>query len=181
MAKRIVDTLSWLQLRVEDASASVAGLATLAALVLETSNVIARYLLNSPISGTYATTERVFMIAMVWLAAARVQRLRRHIAVDLAVRGLGRRGRLTLQLLPWMMGIVLWGFVAQATFKLGLDRWSSVEFGTIFPTRSGLPWLIVSAGSALLSLRLLSDVLGELLGGRSLAEDKEGREETRLA
>lgn len=147
-----------------------AGGAALILMMLHISaDVIARYIFNSPLHGTVEIVSAYYMVAVVFLPLAMIERSNGHIVVELVTQHFPRRAQ------EWLIGLVAlasavyfaafawqtWGD-ALKQYRIGEVALGTVEV-TIWPTRFYLP-----IGCGLIALVLLYKALRLFAGDRSV-------------
>ena len=100
-------------------------------MLFTTSDVVARYLFNKPIRGSYEITE--FMIAMVvFCFLGYTQRDNAHVTVDLVVDRLPRKQRLLVDLCVGTVSLAVMGLIVVMTVVRGLELHEIGEYtGTL--------------------------------------------------
>ena len=127
-------------------------------MLLSTADVIGRYLFNNPIPGALELSGFMLVI-VVFFGAAYAQVLKRHVSVDLLLAWLPQKAKPFFSLVSYFIGLSLfsliaWQTVLSAGFKMQGNEVSSVLRIPVWPFMG-----IVAAGSALLALVLLIDLL----------------------
>lgn len=126
-----------------------ASAAALALMVFHiTADVLFRYLLNQPFANTVEVVSFYYMIAVVFLPLAFVERKSEHIEVELFTQYLPLRARNSLFILARLFAVAFFGALAYQTFLDALNYMaireepmgSSLE---IWPTRFILPFSFV--------------------------------------
>ncbi len=155
---------------VENVLAVGAGLFAVAIMVFTTRDAIGRYLVGAPVSGTYETVERLFMVGLVFFAAARTERIGRNVSVRLLVDRVSTRAGAAMRLIPMLAMAGLWGFIAWTSWFRGLERWDTMVITTMVPMPRGLPWLVVAIGTAVLAVRIVVTSIGEVIAPAEFEE-----------
>src|SRR5680860_596533 len=101
--------------RLEDILMALSA-AALAMLVLVTvADVLSRYLLNSPITGTSDFASKYLLLGLFFLSVSYTLRTGGHISLDLLVRHLPRRAQQLVDAFGCLVGLVLFvplGYIA---------------------------------------------------------------------
>lgn len=98
----------------------LAGLGVLLMMLLIVVDVLAKYLLNSPIPGVLELVAFYFMIMVVFLPLAYAQQSRQHLFIDLFTRSLAPRTTASLDAVAGIISLVYLGLFAGATFRQAL-------------------------------------------------------------
>jgi TRAP-type C4-dicarboxylate transport system permease small subunit len=127
-------------------------------------DVVCKLLLGRPIIATIEIVSTYYMVALVFLPLAFVDRMGGHIAADLLTRAMGRRLRaLTLWLMDLLVlatiGLLFWHTLDEAIRRTADGEvWRSGEYLLpVWPSR----WLL-PIGSGMMAI----SVLIRLIGGR---------------
>ena len=120
--------------------------------------VVMRYVFNSPVSMVAELTE-FMMVSLTFLTLAYIQHARRHVAVSFLVIRQSQRTQWLLGLVITAIGLVAFILITWAGWKFAYQAWKfdfhSEEAGfPLFPAR-----LLVPAGSFLMCLRLIGDLV----------------------
>ena len=133
----------------------IAGAFILVMTLLTTADVFMRYVFNSPINGNFEL-QPMLLVGVVYLATASVQARRGHIALDLITANVSSATQSALNLFGDIIFVTFSGII---TWQFALATWNAWVIGDYF---KGLvhfplwpPYLIITFGSALLSLRLI--------------------------
>lgn len=131
-------------------------------MLLSTADVIGRYFLNSPIPGTLELSGFMLVI-VVFFGAAHTQVVKSHVTVDLLLSWLPQKVRPFFSVMSYFIGLSLfsliaWRTVLSAGFKMQGNEVSSILRIPIWPFMG-----VVAAGSALLALVLLIDLVKSLV------------------
>jgi TRAP-type C4-dicarboxylate transport system permease small subunit len=149
------DSALW---KVEDALVIIAGFVVMALMVVVTADVISRSLFNRPLPNSYEYME-LGMVFTVYLGAAKVQREKGHVAIDMVIKHLPPRGVALVELAGCLIGLALmaaigwWGAIAAWDSYQTSEYTGSVARIPIFPAR-----LALVVGVIVLCLRLLIDI-----------------------
>lgn len=136
----------------------ISSAALLAMMLLVSSDVIARYLFNSPITGTLEFTE-FGMIVIIFFGLAYTQFLKAHIKVDFLTVRLSRRKRAVCDFISFLTGATLFGLIVWNGTRMFLYSFKTKEvtIGTlempIYPVK-----LLIPLGSLILTVRFLMDM-----------------------
>ena len=135
------------------ASAMVSGFMLIILIIINSYGVIMRYVINNPVDWVMDVSE-FLMAGSVFLGAAYIYRLGRHVSVDLVVGTLPEKPR---QVLAYVANLFVLVFVVFLTWKTAELAWmnlyalsSSVVRFPMFPG-----YFLVSLGSFLLLLECL--------------------------
>lgn len=139
-------------------------------MVFTTRDALGRYLLGAPMRGTYETVERLFMVGLVFFAAARTERIGRNVSVRILVDRVSARMGAILRLIPMLGAAGLWGLLAWTSWTRGLERWDTTVFTTVVPMPRGLPWILAAIGLGFLTLRILITSIGEVVAPEEFDE-----------
>jgi len=164
------------QRKIEDYCAGISGLMIFFMMSLTSIDILLRFFLNSPIPSAYELMELCLPVA-AYLPFAYVQRIKGHITIEFITERLQPKTvtRLNIFVYAATLGICL-----LLTWRTAVEAWISFQggefvFGLIqyplFPSRT-----FVSFGLALLCLRLMVDLYGQMTGtsyGEKTEEEKE--------
>ena len=160
--------------KIERVSANISGIFILVMMILTTIDVFLRYVFNSPLDWNFEF-QSLLLVGVAYLGISYVQSHRGHICMDVFSSRLSKTNQLGLQLLndaiflflaviiTWQMGLQAW--IAWVT---GDFVWGVVKF-PLWPAK----W-IITLGTGLISLRLISDILTNPLW-RKQSEAKQNR------
>lgn len=176
--------------RVLDASAllsTIAGGVFIVLMMLNISlDVLAKYLFNHPLPGTFEIASGYYMVALVFLPLVAVSRGAGHIAVEMFSNMLPDRAQVWLAALVALLVGLFTGVFAWASTVEAIDRtiegevWQSgLETIIIWPSRWFLPvGLGLMAASALLAcLRAVLDGIHEVTASGEAAAERDVGEE----
>lgn len=126
-------------------------------MLLVTTNVAGRYLLNHPILGTLEITE-FSMVVAIYMALSFTQLLKAHINITLMTTMLSPRKALACNLMTYVIGFIFFALVVWQGTRMTLESYKlgEVTFGTI----EMLEWpfkLFVPFGSLIICIRFLID------------------------
>jgi TRAP-type C4-dicarboxylate transport system permease small subunit len=141
--------------------AQISAAATFVMMVLVVVNVLGRYLLNQPLTGTLEFTESL-LVLIIFLSLALTQYDGGHIRVTLLTRRLPKRAARALTAGCMLVGAAFftwcayaaWVFAAQA-YSFNEQEWGEVVF-PLWPMK-----FVVFIGIALLALQFLLDAIAE--------------------
>ncbi|MBI4290251.1 MAG: TRAP transporter small permease [Betaproteobacteria bacterium] len=120
--------------------------------------VVMRYVFNSPVSMVAELTE-FMMVSLTFLTIAYIQHARRHVAVSFLVTRQSQRTQWLLGLVITGIGLVAFVLITWAGWRFAYQAWEfdfhseEADF-PLFPAR-----LLVPAGSLLMCLRLIGDLV----------------------
>lgn len=122
----------------------VAGAGLVAMMLHVTADVLMRYFFNWPIRDTIETASYYYMILVVFLPLAFVERKSEHIEVELFVQLLGVRPRNLLYVAGRLFSMVFFGILAYVSWIDAIDyaRIRETPMGSdleIWPSRFALP------------------------------------------
>ncbi|MCC6001947.1 MAG: TRAP transporter small permease [Pararhodobacter sp.] len=157
---RMSFVLSW-------AGAIGTAIALLAMMLHISADALSRWLFNNPFPGTLEIVSYYYMVAVVFLPLAMVQRMREHIRVDILAQVYGKR---TLRVLDAIAGTMVTGFAvafAWASVETALRQtrrgaWRDVTFFDLEIWQSY--WFMV-AGGVFLAVAALAVLLNDLVFG----------------
>jgi TRAP-type C4-dicarboxylate transport system permease small subunit len=148
----------------EKFSVSLALIGLILMMIIVTGNATGRYLFDTAIPGSLLFTERFLMIMVIFLTMARLQAKGENINVDLLYRNFPDEIRSPVDLVGQVFGLLIFAMIV---YETSIRAWEGFigghwTVGAIsFPIY--LSWAIVAIGSALLSLRLLIQIGGNLI------------------
>ncbi len=158
--------LSW----VSDILLVIGGVAVVLMLVHVTLDVLLKYFANMPINGTLEIVSLYYMVAVVFLPLAAVQRARGHIIIEVFSQKLGPRVVAALDGASGLLGVA---FLTALTVMSGieavqrtatLERWDVVFFYLpVWPTRWFVP-IGCGAFTLYLALHSIADLTYALRG-----------------
>jgi TRAP-type C4-dicarboxylate transport system permease small subunit len=141
----------------------ISAIATFVMMLLVVANVIGRYLLNKPLTGTLEFTESLLVI-IIFLAVALTQYDGGHIRVILFTRRLRRPWARALTVFSMLCGCAFFTWCAYAAWDFAVQAWSfnEQEWGeVVFPL-----WpmkFVVFIGIAMLAFQFLLDAIAETM------------------
>ncbi|MEM8973896.1 MAG: TRAP transporter small permease [Pseudomonadota bacterium] len=140
----------------------VGGLGLLMSMFLGVGDVIGTQFLASPLPGAKELTEST-MVLIVFGALTYAQIQRSHIRVELLYTRMGPRGRAAMDVIADLaallfFSLLLWQAINEAIFSVQLNEATVglIRF-PLYPAR-----IILAAGTALLIVRLLIDLIQDL-------------------
>ena len=144
----------------------IAGACIVAMMVHITIDVILRAVFNSPLVGTITFVANYYMVFLVCLPLAFVERFDGHISVEVLTGQLPPRIRRHLYAWTWPVTAVIFGLTGYATW---IEAQSKAALGTFLIEKDiAIPiwfgYFALPVGYALLSLYLLMKFLAYLLG-----------------
>ena len=118
-------------------------------------NVCGRYLLRSPITGTYELVEET-LVVLGGLAIMYAAIKRGHVAIDILAARFSMRTQLIMQSIYSLLGFGIWGVVAYGVYLHALSVTKSSRTMSSLPQVSVGPFLLIlAAGLFLCSLTFL--------------------------
>lgn len=139
----------------------VGGLAVFFMLLQVTANVILRYSLSMPITGTIEITSAYYMPAVIFLPLAAVERGHRHIIVELFTQKLRVRWVAALDAFAAFLGFIYAGCITWSSGAVAVlsttrfESWNATFFNVpVWPSR----WF-VPIGCGCLALYMLLHVI----------------------
>jgi TRAP-type C4-dicarboxylate transport system permease small subunit len=132
-------------------------------------DVVARYIFNSPLHGTVEIVSAYYMVAVVFLPLAMIERGNGHIVVELVTQHLPRRVQEVLIGVVAMVSALYFAVFAWQTWGDALKKYAVGETAlgtvqvTIWPTRFYLP-----LGCGLIALVLLHKAFRLFAGDTSV-------------
>ena len=145
--------------KVESIGLTISGVLIVLMMVITTIDTFLRQAFNRPIPGVYEL-ESMMLVAIVFLGVAYVQGQKRHISLDLVTSHLTGTVKMTLDFL----GSVIFLIVAVLiTWRMGIQAYDAMLTGDYFYGVVQFPmWpakTILTLGTALLSIRLITDII----------------------
>lgn len=148
------------------ATAIIAGACVIIMMVHMAADVLSRMLLGRSLTGTIAFVMNYYMVVVVCLPLAYVERLDQHIAVDVVTDRLNSRLRYHMRAWTWLVTAGIYGILTHATWIEAMQKYRRgayvVENDLILPIWFGYFTLPVGAG--LLSIYLVLKFLAYLTG-----------------
>ncbi len=147
--------LDRIQRRAERAAVYVSVITLFALMLLTVAEVVGRYVFNHPVPGSYEFSE-LAMVPIVFLAAAHVQDLRQHIAVDWLEKYFSREANRFLDLCADVIGGAFFAIMTWQTIVLAWKAWATGDYYMgllevpLWPARS-----LLAIGVGLLTTRLV--------------------------
>jgi TRAP-type C4-dicarboxylate transport system permease small subunit len=139
----------------------ISAVATFVMMLLVVANIVGRYLLNKPVTGTLEFTEAL-LVLIIFLSLALTQYDGGHIRVTLLTRRLPKRAARAVNVFCMLLGALFFAWCAYAAWKFAYQSWTfgEQEWGTVvFPL-----WpvkFVVFAGIAMLAIQFLLDAIAE--------------------
>lgn len=126
---------------------------------LITFDVIGRYFLSRPITGTLEITE-FLMVFVIFLSIACVQRRKGHIRVHLITARLSAKKEAVIDIVAHLVAAVFFLLLAWQAGVSGLSSWQYNEASEgLFQIPIYPPKFAVAAGSLLIVMQFLSDIV----------------------
>ena len=139
----------------------VSGVALVTIVFLVTSDVVLRGSLNAPIRGSYELSQ-LMMVFVASFAFAYAQVYRRHIAIPILVMRFPQKAQALLECSAWLMGCVLYAFVAIESAIHGVELWESGYTTLALLIPIGPFHFVVTAGCGLFSAVLMGNFIESL-------------------
>jgi TRAP-type C4-dicarboxylate transport system permease small subunit len=160
--------LKWIEALCQHVAAGI----ILAIMFIVFSDVLMRYVANSPISWAYDVINLYLMAGLYFLALSYTYAAHAHIGVDILLHRLPKVGVRLAECLSCLVAIPLFALISKAGFERGHENWANgdVVSGPIaWPTWIGPAVMAVGAGLmvARLGFRLVGN-LASLATGRSV-------------
>src|SRR5262245_60065979 len=152
----------------ERALTALAGLATLAMMLLTTADAAGRYLLNRPILIAYELTTNYLMVAVVFLAMPYAYRQGANIRVTALVDRLGPTPRLIVNHAVQIVSIVYCAALVLATFQQARHVLTTKTTLATIDLPLWPAYMVVTAGLLLTTLMMLVDLRAVRSGRSSL-------------
>ncbi len=137
----------------------VATVLIVAIMIFTTGDVIARYILNSPLKGVYEISEILFLSAVL-LGLSYTQLYREHVRVDLLIEHFSPHTNLVLETCMLLLAFFIYGLFAWRgwgaflkSFDSGEFRWGLIPI-PLWPAR-----LMIPIGAFALCLRFIGEIL----------------------
>lgn len=150
-------------------------------------DVVARLLFRQPIGGTLETVMYIYMVAIVFMPLAMVQRRRAQIIVEIFTQVLAPR---KLALLDGIVAIIGCAFMVTMAWYSGHEAWAQTLIRETAPsTLNAIPiwparWLVV-IGAALVAVYLAVQAAADLhlavRGQRAPFDERKGEGQAELA
>ncbi|WP_179151842.1 TRAP transporter small permease [Oceanobacillus senegalensis] len=129
-------------------------LALVIMMILTSLDALSRYIFSQSIIGAYEITEMYLMVILVFLSMSYVQKIDGHIRLDILFERLPSRLQDTLNIVYYLLGALLMGFIGYQGLLMSLNAWQNnlVMSGLInFPLWLSYIW--VPIGSFLIMIR----------------------------
>lgn len=170
--KRILDVVT-------NVTAIIAGLCIVVMMVHITLDVVLRAFFNKPMTGTITFVANYYMVFLVCLPLAFVERFEGHISVEVLTNRLPDRVRHHLYGLTYPVTAVVFAVTAYATWIEAASKFAIRTF--IIEKHMAIPiwfgYFALPVGYALLSVFLILKFIGYLAGNPILPERMEGTED----
>jgi TRAP-type C4-dicarboxylate transport system permease small subunit len=147
----------------------IGGFALILMMLHIAADVVARYIFNAPLHGTVEIVSAYYMVAVVFLPLAMIERLNGHIVVELATQHLPRRAQDVLIGIVALASALYFAAFAWRTWGDALNKFAVGESAlgtvqvTVWPTRFYLP-----IGCGLITLVLLHKAFRLFAGDTSV-------------
>jgi TRAP-type C4-dicarboxylate transport system permease small subunit len=142
--------------KVTDSFSFMGGVALVLIMVHVNLDVMLRYLLGAPLSGTIEIVSYYYMIALVFLPLAAVEKRNGHISVELLSQNLSDRHQ---RLLIGLVSLVSAGYFGLLAWRLWVDAVEKAEVGETYTGSLSLPiWpprFFMPLGCGLLAILLI--------------------------
>jgi tripartite ATP-independent transporter DctM subunit len=161
--------ISHLLSKAERVGSILSGGFILVMMFLTVTDVFLRYVFHSPLRGNYEL-QPIFLIGVVYLAASRVQSQRGHIALDVISSHLSKPNQLTLQLFGDIIFLIFSALVAWQFSLATWEAWVTNDYfmGGLIRFPLWPPYLVITLGTGLLSLRLIEGISSNPLWRKEL-------------
>ena len=171
--KRIIDVVT-------NATAIIAGLCIVLMMAHITLDVVMRALLNQPLTGTFTFVANYYMVFLVCLPLAFVERFDGHISVEVVTNRFPARLRHHLYGWTFLATALVFAVTAYATWLEASSKFAirtfMIENNMAIPIWFG--YFALPVGYALLAIFLVLKFIGYLLGNPILPERLEGTEDS---
>lgn len=145
----------------------VAGAACFVMMAMITVNVLGRYLLNTPLPGTFEVSQSLLTV-LIFFSMALTQYHHGHIQVIFLTRGLPPRIQQVLAFAMLLIGAAVFGLATYATWGFALEsyrvneqEWGAIRY-PIYPIK-----FVVFFGLALLTIQFVLDAVRVATGRES--------------
>lgn len=155
----------------------ISGIALILMMLHITAEVVARYIFNAPLHGTVEIVSAYYMVAVVFLPLAMIERGNGHIVVELVSQHLPRRIHEILIGVVALVSALYFGAFAWQTWGDALAKYAVGEQAlgtvaiTVWPTRFYLP-----VGCGLITLVLVYKAFRLFAGDESVLARSEATE-----
>lgn len=153
MIKTVVNRISSLNAWL----AKLGGYVLLGMMLLTTSDVIGRYIFNAPITGAYEVTE-VMMVTLIFLFIGYTQAEKSHISIDLVVRVLPKKLRVTIDILTHLLSLFIIILIAWMNILRCLELMRRNEVTAILYIPVSPFVLILAIGCFVYSIELIKNI-----------------------
>ena len=146
---------------IENAFIGIAGLMFLMMMFLGAGDVLGRYILNKPISGTLEISQ-ILMGGIVLLSWAYTQKKKGHVSVDLFIARYSPKTQTIVTLFSVFLSLVLFIAIAWQSTEIAIKCWQE---NRVIPTLhiSTAPFhFLVPIGATLLCIELVIQMAGLL-------------------
>lgn len=129
-----------------------------------------RYVFNHPVIGTREVVTQYLMIATVWLAFSKTQRLGGHVSIDLVMRKTSARVQTYVHAFTSVLGAAVVVLLCAGAMRPLITKFDVWTMGSVdFPIAPA--WAAIVIGSAVLTLRLLLEAATTLLNGSTSSDE----------
>jgi len=155
----------------------VAGVALVLMMAHVFVDVLGKYFLNRPVPMTLETVSNYYMVAVVFLPLAAVERNNGHIHVEMIYGALPRPARRSLDILAYGLGAFFFGMLTATGWEVAVAKYEVGEFimggypVIIWPSR----FLVPVGGSLICLLLVLKLVRSALYLARADLDDADAR------
>lgn len=149
MAKKLGSLNTWL--------ARMGGYILLGMMLLTTCDVIGRYVFNSPITGAYEVTE-VMMVTVIFLFIGYTQAEKGHISIDLVVRLLPKKVRVTIDIITHLLSLFIIILITWMNILRCLELMRRNEVTAILYIPVSPFLLILAIGCFVYSIELIKNI-----------------------
>lgn len=137
--------------------AKAGGYILLCMMLLTTCDVIGRYIFNAPITGAYEITE-VMMVTVIFLFIGYTQAEKAHISIDLVVRLLPKKLRMTIDLITHLLSLFIIILIAWMNILRCLELMRRNEVTAILYIPVAPFVLILAIGCLVYSIELIKNI-----------------------
>jgi len=137
---------------------TLAAVLIITIMILTTTDVIARYIIGSPLKGGVEISEILFLSA-VYLGLSYTQLFREHVGVDLFISHFSPTTRRVLETIMLFLALILYGLLAWrggeafwASLSTGEYRWGLISI-PLWPAR-----LMIPVGVSVLCLKFIAEI-----------------------
>ncbi len=138
---------------------TLAAVLIITIMTLTTSDVIARYVIGSPLKGGVEISEILFLSA-VYLGLSYTHLFREHVGVDLLISRFSKKTRLCLETVMLLLALLTYGVLAWrgagafwTSIETGEYRWGLISI-PLWPAR-----LMIPLGVSALCLKFIAEIV----------------------